>query len=394
MNPLRQAISTKRDANQLSDLVHQIYDAGVHPERWNAVVAAIAASLGSSKGLLFTPYLAPQHGGLIFPAGIDEAALQAWGSTYIDQDIWAKRAQARGQLRVGEVLVDDDIVPREEFLASRFYREFLSTIGIGRVCTCVVFEGTPGLPATSISIFRDAHEPAFDRADTQWLKLLATHISRGLGLMQRLDTARLQYTSLLTSLDRLIFGVVLLNESMQVLHLNQAAQKVVSRRDAIFIGAQRQLESSTAAEQSQSLSRWLTAFSATPEPEQAHFLNGCRVVGADGKRHYAVQCAAVPGGSAWTAQNEAVSYVVFIVDPLALQLPNADRMSTLYGLTRAQAKVALAFSSGATYKQVARQLRISVETVRSHIKEIYPKTRVNRQADLVRLVLSLAQSAV
>jgi len=38
--------------------------------------------------------------------------------------------------------------------------------------------------------------------------------------------------------------------------------------------------------------------------------------------------------------------------------------------------------------------RVSVETVRSHIKEIYPKTRVNRQADLVRLVLSLAQSAV
>jgi DNA-binding CsgD family transcriptional regulator len=35
-----------------------------------------------------------------------------------------------------------------------------------------------------------------------------------------------------------------------------------------------------------------------------------------------------------------------------------------------------------------------VETVRSHIKDIYPKTRVNRQADLVRLILSLAESAV
>lgn len=391
---MHEAVSTKRDAGDLSDLVHQIYDASVHPERWNAVVAAIAASLGSSKGLLFTPFLAPQHGGLLFPAGIDEAALQLWGSSYIEHDIWAQAAQARGQLRVGDVLVDDDIVPRAEFLASRFYREFLSAIGIGRVCTCVVFEGTPGLPATSISIFRDAHELAFDRADAQWLKLVATHISRGLGLMQRLDTARLQYTSLLAALDRLDFGVMLLNKSMQVLHLNHAARRVVSRRDGISISANRQLESDAVAKRSQSLAQWLTAFRDTPETEQAHFLEGCRIARNDGKGHYAIQCAALPEADAWIAQDEAVRYVVFIIDPAALQLPSADRLIALYGMTGAQAKVALAFSSGGTYKQVAARLRVSEETVRSHVKEIYPKTRVNRQADLVRLVLSLAQSAV
>ena len=394
LSPFRRAIATKRDANHLSDLVHQIYDASVHPERWNAVVAAIAASLGSTKGLLFTPFLAPQHGGLLFPAGIDEAALQLWGSSYIEHDIWAQRAQAHGQLRVGEVMVDDDIVPRAEFLASLFYREFLSTIGIGRVCTCIVFEGTPGLPATSISIFRDAHEPAFDRADTQWLKLVTTHISRGLGLMQRLDTARLQYTSLVAALARLIFCGVLLNESMLVLHLNPAPHGAVGRHDGISISADRQLESDAAAKRSHKLSRWLAAVRDTPETEQAHFLEGCRIVRTDRKGHYAIQCAAVPAADAWTAQGEAVRYVVFIIDPSALQLPSADRLIALYGMTGAQAKVALAFSSGGTYKQVAARLRVSEETVRSHVKEIYPKTRVNRQADLVRLVLSLAQSAV
>ena len=115
---------------------------------------------------------------------------------------------------------------------------------------------------------------------------------------------------------------------------------------------------------------------------------------SDGKRHYAIQCAAVLSAGAWTVQREEVRYVVFILDPSALQLPGTARLVALYGLTQAQAKVALAFSSGGTYKQVARRLRVSEETVRSHVKEIYPKTRVNRQADLVRLVLSLAQSAV
>jgi len=384
----------KRNAQHLSDLAHRIYDASVHPERWTGVVTAIAASFGSCKGLLFTPFLAPQDGGLIFPVGIDEGALQLWASRYIDQDIWAQRVQARGLWRAGEVLRDQEIVPREEFLASPFYREFLSTIGIGRLCTGIIFAGTPGLPATAISIFRDAHEPAFDQADAQWMKLLVSHVSRGLGLMQRLDTARLQLTSLLASFDRLNFGVVLLNDSMQVLHLNQAGQKVMSRRDGIFISANRQLESNPAAKRSQSLARWLTTVRDTPAVEQVHFLEGFRVVRIEGKRHYSIQCAAVSEASSWTVQNEGVRYVVFIIDPSELQLPSADRLVDLFGLTQAQAKVAREFSSGGSYKDVARRLRISVETVRSHIKEIYPKTRVKRQADMVRLILSLAQSAV
>jgi len=359
-------------------------------------VSQVAASFGSSKGLLFTPFLAPQQGGLIFAVGIEESALQLWASSYIDKDILALRAQARGMWRKGEVLLDQELVPRREFLASPFYKEFLSKIGMGRVCVGIVFEGTPGLPATSLSIFRDACEPAFDESDAKWMKLVAAHISRGLGLMQRLDTARLQNTSLLASFDRLAFGVVLLNAEMQVLHHNDAARKVLERRDGIFIGANRQLENSSGTGGGKSLSSWLAKVRDTPTAEQGHFLEECRVLRNVGKRHYAVQCADVLAASPWTAgsDSDTVRYIVFIVDPAALQLPSTSRLAGLFGLTPSQARVAREFSKGGTYEQVARRMRIAVETVRSHVKDIYPKTRVNRQADLVRLVLSLAQSAV
>jgi DNA-binding CsgD family transcriptional regulator len=168
----------------------------------------------------------------------------------------------------------------------------------------------------------------------------------------------------------------------------------MSRGDGIFISANRELESNPADGRSQSLSRWLTTVRDTPEVEQVHFLEEFRVARIEGKRHYSIQCAAVSAASSWTVQNEEVRYVVLIIDPSELQLPSAARLVALFGLTQAQAKVAREFSSGGSYKEVARRLRISVETVRSHIKEIYPKTRVKRQADLVRLILSLAQSTV
>ena len=78
-----------------------------------------------------------------------------------------------------------------------------------------------------------------------------------------------------------------------------------------------------------------------------------------------------------------------------VQLTGAiSRLGELYGLTPTEAKVAREFAGGHSYKEVAQRLRISEDTVRAHIKQIYPKTRMNRQSDLVRLVLSMSTSGV
>jgi len=386
------ARALKRDARQLSDLVHLIYEASVHPERWNGVVAQIAASFGSTKGLLFTPWLAPQQGGILFPSGIAESDLQIWGSSYIEHDAWARSPRARSLFRQGKAILDRQLVPHREFRATRFYRDFLSRMGIGRVCLGVVFEGAAGLPGTSLSVFRDAHDPAFNRSDQSWMELLVPHVSRSLGIMQRLDTAKLQNASLLASFDRLKLGVALLDEDMAVLHLNRAAKAVVDRGDGIFVDEQRRLGSGAGG--SQGLSRWLEGVKDAPPERQSHFLDGRRVARDEQGRSYMVQCVAIPPDSAWTARSEPVAHVVFITDPATIELPNPSRLVELYALTEAQAKVVLQIANGGSYKQVARRLKISEETVRSHVKAIYPKVRVNRQADLVRLILSLSQSGV
>ena len=113
------------------------------------------------------------------------------------------------------------------------------------------------------------------------------------------------------------------------------------------------------------------------------------------EKRAAIPSSARPFAAAsWRAANEAVRHVVFITDPSNIDLPDAARLHQLYRLTAMQASIAREFSRGGTYRQVAKRLRVSEETVRSHIKQIYPKMRVNRLADLVRIVLSLGQSGV
>jgi DNA-binding CsgD family transcriptional regulator len=285
------------------------------------------------------------------------------------------------------------------------------------------------LPATALSVFRDIREPDFDRDDITWMKLLVSHVSRSMGLMMRLDKALVQNASLLASFDRLSLGVALLNNNMQVVHLNQAAHRVINRSDGLFINPQQHLECAPDAARLQyptqiksrgkshanrngkspSLSRWLVNLRDASITDPQHFMEGC-MVARRGNRDsnnmcYVLQCAPVPasasasngGAGAWHVGGQGgkqVRFAVFITDPQAVQLPSVERLGKLYGLTPAQANVACEFARGHSYKQVAQRLRISEDTVRAHVKHIYPKTRVNRQSDLVRLVLSMSTSGV
>jgi DNA-binding CsgD family transcriptional regulator len=391
-----------RSQEYLSDLLHLIYDAGLHPERWNQAVAAIATSFGTDKALLFTPMLAPQHGGFVFPAGISETTLQLWGSNYIEHDVWTQQIMARDLWVQGRVLLDTDMVPEQELVASQFYQAFLRHIGIARVCSGFVFENGSGTTATSCAVFRDLSDPPFNETDAQWMRILVPHISRSLGVMQRLDVARLQHASLLASFDRLPFGVVLMDNRLQVLHLNKAAQSVMQRKDGLHVlggelhqysGNSRPLVNQGGRAVATGLTAWLRAEHDAPAEQQPHFQQGYQVL-RDGERRYVVQCSEISASGGWQAQGVAVSYVAFIHDPAALQLPEAPLLVEMFGLTQAQARVALILAGGTSYKEAAAQLHMSEETIRSHVKEIYPKTRVNKQADLVRLILSLGQHGV
>ena len=65
------------------------------------------------------------------------------------------------------------------------------------------------------------------------------------------------------------------------------------------------------------------------------------------------------------------------------------RLQLRLGLTFAEARVASRLARGADLATIAQDLRVSRETVRTHLKRIYCKTGARRQAALVALVLGV-----
>jgi CRP-like cAMP-binding protein/DNA-binding CsgD family transcriptional regulator len=79
---------------------------------------------------------------------------------------------------------------------------------------------------------------------------------------------------------------------------------------------------------------------------------------------------------------------LFISDP-DLEIPGPQELfRKLYGLTPTEARLSSALLQGKNVTQVARDLQIKVNTVRSHLKSIFLKTGANRQSELVRILIT------
>ena len=65
-----------------------------------------------------------------------------------------------------------------------------------------------------------------------------------------------------------------------------------------------------------------------------------------------------------------------------------DRLRSHFGLTPAEARLALHLVTGGTLRSAAVKLGISYETTRSSLKKIFAKTQTCRQAELVIVILT------
>ncbi|AKF09780.1 helix-turn-helix transcriptional regulator [Sandaracinus amylolyticus] len=70
-------------------------------------------------------------------------------------------------------------------------------------------------------------------------------------------------------------------------------------------------------------------------------------------------------------------------------VPDVLTLQRAWGLTRMEARVARRLATGMRLKDVARDLGISQETARTHLKQLFSKTETNRQVALVALLRGL-----
>ena len=86
-----------------------------------------------------------------------------------------------------------------------------------------------------------------------------------------------------------------------------------------------------------------------------------------------------------------VAALVLIVEPGRRHHVDPRVVATTLNLTPTQSQVAVWLAEGRSVRDMARTTGHSEGTIYWHLKQIYQKQSISRQADLVQLVLSLAE---
>ena len=85
-----------------------------------------------------------------------------------------------------------------------------------------------------------------------------------------------------------------------------------------------------------------------------------------------------------------VAALVLVVDPASRPRIDAGLVAAALGLTPSESQVASMLAAGVSVRDIALMTGRQENTVYKHLKQMYRKLGISRQADLVRLVLSRA----
>lgn len=80
---------------------------------------------------------------------------------------------------------------------------------------------------------------------------------------------------------------------------------------------------------------------------------------------------------------------IYVFDPELQAAPVGVALEQAYGLTLAEARLALALAEGLTPQEAADELGVRISTVRTQLASIFAKTGTRRQSELVALVARL-----
>lgn len=229
-----------------------------------------------------------------------------------------------------------------------------------------------------IVALRGTAEPAFTAADARMLDSIGGLAGSILDLVGTATELSALWQGSMQVLDRLTVGIVLIGPKGEVLASNRTARDMAfSHADADGAGIR------------SASHHLLHALSQSVRRASGHTADAAAAFARlENRQDSRISVLATPlAGSNGGHRQPQASTALFLSDTSRLFAPYHDWLCRFYGLTRLEAQLVTQIVEGRSLSDIAATLRVSIHTVRSYLKQIFGKTGVHRQADLVKLVV-------
>jgi DNA-binding CsgD family transcriptional regulator len=362
----------------LDQLVGQAYDAALEPQLWSGLVASLLTVFRVQSAHIYVTDPAP--GRLSFSVvsePLPRSRFEEYYGRYIHED---PNLKAKLHLPLCTATATNQLMRDAVWRETAYYYDFLRRYDTFYQLGALIANSHGSVGAVGMQRARRAGP--FEPEDIERLGLLSRHVQRALGIAQLVQAERGLSSQLLEQIPHAVFIV---NAQGAVVEANGRAARLLLERDGLGM-ARGRLEAD-APEAERGLARAIRA--ASPAAGGGAVGGTVQVSRPSGRRPYQVVVAPFARiGASLANTRRDVSALVIVSDPEAVSVPFVEALQRQFGLTRAEARVALALAQGLTPQQIAERHQVRVGTVRIQLKAVYGKLGVHRQSQVVAAVLA------
>jgi DNA-binding CsgD family transcriptional regulator/PAS domain-containing protein len=340
---------------------------------------SISDALGGAGASLILHDLEAITVGIAASVRVDPQALREYSEQYVKFDPWLQRAHRTGRIRAGLALIGTQLVPHDEFVKTRYCREFADRYGIVRFLGGAVL--VEGSVSSSLSLTR--RDPDFSERELEFVRELMPHLARALQWHYRVTDLECTKQAAADALERLPIGVILLDRAGRVLLANRPARAIFELQDGLSL----QEDGVIAARHDESVTlRKLITSALTVRKTANHLSGGGAMTLSRPSLNRPFELLVCPlGGSVVSIGDEGrASVAVFVSDPNQCGVTDLRVLQELYGLTPTEARVASGLAGGLTIRDIAKTNTMTTHTARWHAKNVFAKTETSGQSALVR----------
>ncbi len=376
---------TKREAYER--ILASLHEAALDDTRWSNVSKLLDDTLGVYGNTIGIGDIHSgedidyYYTGMFFHGQRDLDLEREYFDVYYPRD---ERVPLVRQLPDGQSAHISDLYTKEELRTSVVYNEFLYRAH-AQNCISYRLDGPMG---SSIAWF--IHDPLvsddWSSAQLDLIRRLLPHIRQYVRVRQSLVGAGALGASLTGLLDSIGVGVIQLDRRGRILEMNDHARDLLRSGDGLF--DERGFLFARRPEDDTQLQRLLKR--ALP-PLRFQGVSGSTTVRR--ASDFPLMLHVNPlGGQERDFRVWPVAALVLVVGLASrLRIDPAVAESVL-GLTKMQSRVAVLLAEGMSVPEIAAAMERKPSTIRTHVKNMSAKHGLSRQAELVGLVLQLANA--
>lgn len=356
--------------DEVTSLIGQIYESAFDETLWVPIMNRMADAVGGGATALIRKNLVTGQGSGLYGRITEQQFTDYFGRFARANPL----ARAIAAIQPGSFLIDWQVIPKPDLIRSEYYNDFLLRREIHGVLGLMVWR--EGAEAAIINLTRQPGHGEYLPEHARRLSCFMPHLRHAVGLAGRL--VGMSGRAALDAIQAWSGAALVLDGGGRLLYANYAAEQVLAARDGLgaIRGALTPADPVVAARLAAAIAR------ASAEPPRGSEIAVPRI--AD-PRPYLLRVTPCRPGHASLFPSPA-RVVVTVTEIGRRERLSPETLRVLFGLSRAQAAVAVQIAAGHEPREIAVALGVSLFTVRRHLADVMAKTETATRAQLARLL--------